>query len=279
MRPTVAGTALSLSAAHALIEIGARDPATAGQLCETLLLEKSSVSRLLKKLIEAGEVRETPDSKDGRTKRLSLTAKGRATLHAIDDHSRSQVAGALRHLAPEQRMAVLEGIGLYAGALSRSRRQEMTVIRVREAEDLAATADLFRAYAASLDIDLCFQNFAAELEGLPGKYAPPGGELFLARDAAGLPVGCAAFRPLDAGIAEMKRLYVTPEGRRQGVGRLLVELVLEDAARAGYREIRLDTLPSMQAALALYRSCGFQGIDAYYDTPVGGTVFLRRSLP
>lgn len=77
----------------------------------------------------------------------------------------------------------------------------------------------------------------------------------------------------------MKRLYVAPQAQGQGLGRLLADLVIEEAARAGYREIRLDTLPSMGAALSLYRSCGFEEIAAYYETPIEGTVFLRRSIP
>ena len=279
MRNTVSGTALTLSAAHAMVEIGAGEGITAGQLCDILLLEKSSVSRLLKKLVESGEVREAPGPHDGRTKFLTLTTKGRTTLAAIDDHSRAQVAGALRHLAPEQVSVVLEGIGLYAQALSRGRRQTAAILPAREADDIEAIADLFRAYAASLPVDLGYQNFEAELAKLPGKYAPPSGALFLARDGGGVPIGCAAFRPLEEGVAEMKRLYVAPDGRGQGLGRLLADLVIEEAARAGYREIKLDTLPSMQAAIGLYRSCGFEPAPAYYDTPIEGTVFLRRLLP
>lgn len=279
MRPTVCDTALSLSAAHALIEIGSGEGVTASRLCDVLLLEKSSVSRLLKKLIEGGEVRETPDPRDGRTKLLTLTGKGRGTLDIIDDRSRSQVAGALRHLTPDQAETVLRGIGFYAGALSRARRQEIALIRVRRPDDLTAIAGLFRNYANSLDIDLCFQDFEAELAGLPGKYAPPEGELFLARDAAGLPIGCAAFRQLAQGVAEMKRLYVAPEGRGQGLGRFLAEAVIEAAATAGCQEICLDTLPTMRPAIALYRSLGFEETPAYYKTPIEGTVFLRRRLP
>lgn len=154
------------------------------------------------------------------------------------------------------------------------------VYPVRVAEDLAATVDLFRAYASSLDIDLGFQGFEAELASLPGRYAPPAGELLLARGPGGAPVGCVALRPLAAvaTACEMKRLYVSPEARGIGLGRLLVEAAVSAAKRMGYSEIRLDTLPSMTSAVALYQALGFQRTNPYYDTPVAGTVFMRRSL-
>jgi GNAT superfamily N-acetyltransferase len=150
---------------------------------------------------------------------------------------------------------------------------------VRTPDDLAATIALFRAYAASLDVDLAYQNFEAEMAAMPGKYAPPAGELLLARDPAGAPIGCVGLRPLQpSGICEMKRLYVAPEGRGSGVGEGLVKAVLREAGRIGYREMRLDTLPTMTGAMMLYRKCGFEPIAPYYDTPVAGTVFLRRRL-
>ena len=150
---------------------------------------------------------------------------------------------------------------------------------VRSAEALAATARLFEAYAASLGIDLSFQDFAAELATLPGKYAPPGGELLLARGAGGEPLGCVALRPLGTdGCCEMKRLYVSPQARGLGLGRALVEALLQEARRLGYRELRLDTLPTMASALRLYREAGFVPIPPYYDTPLAGTVFLGRRL-
>ncbi|MBI4922395.1 MAG: GNAT family N-acetyltransferase [Devosia nanyangense] len=146
-------------------------------------------------------------------------------------------------------------------------------------DDLLATAALFRAYAASLQIDLGYQNFAAELVELPGKYAPPAGALLLARDASGRSVGCVALRPLEpAGCCEMKRLYVAPYGRGLGLGRALVEAIVGEAARLGYREIRLDTLPTMTEALSLYARSGFESVPAYYDTPIAGTIFLARTL-
>jgi ribosomal protein S18 acetylase RimI-like enzyme len=153
------------------------------------------------------------------------------------------------------------------------------VVPVRTAADLAATVALFKAYAASLDIDLRYQDFDAELATMPGRYAPPAGELLLARDAGGEPAGCVALRPIDPrGCCEMKRLYVCPPARGRGLGETLAAGIIEVAHRIGYREMRLDTLPSMTAAIAMYRKLGFEPMLAYYDTPIADTVFLRRAL-
>lgn len=146
-------------------------------------------------------------------------------------------------------------------------------------DDIAAIAGLFRDYAASLPVDLAYQDFAAELAGLPGKYAPPAGALLIARNAAGTPLGCVALRPMPPeGCCEMKRLYVAPAGRGVGLGRALVEAICAEAKRVGYREIRLDTLPTMTEAIALYARLGFIPTAPYYDTPVTGTHFLARAL-
>jgi ribosomal protein S18 acetylase RimI-like enzyme len=147
------------------------------------------------------------------------------------------------------------------------------------AADLADAARLFRAYAASLPIDLGYQGFEAELAGLPGKYAPPGGALLIARDLDGAAIGCVALRPIEGdGISEMKRLYVMPEARGLGLGGALIAAIVATARAAGYREMRLDTLPTMHAALAMYARAGFKAIPAYYPTPVDGTIFLGLGL-
>ena len=152
------------------------------------------------------------------------------------------------------------------------------IVQVREPIDLAAIIGLFRAYAASLDIDLAYQDFEGEMATMPGKYQPPAGELLLAKDASGKALGCVGLRPLDSSCGEMKRLYILPAGRGRGLGRALVEACIARARAIGYSEIRLDTLASMTEAQALYRKLGFEVIDPYYATPVAGTIFMRHRL-
>jgi ribosomal protein S18 acetylase RimI-like enzyme len=149
----------------------------------------------------------------------------------------------------------------------------------RSAADIARAAALFRAYADALDVDLRFQGFDEELATLPGKYAPPEGELLLALAPDDSALGCVALRPLDGrGLCEMKRLYVEDRARGLGVGRALVAAIIAAAEARGYAELRLDSLPSMHAALALYRRFGFSPIEAYCFNPVPGTVYLARRL-
>jgi ribosomal protein S18 acetylase RimI-like enzyme len=153
------------------------------------------------------------------------------------------------------------------------------ILPVRTPGDLSAVVALFRAYGESLDVDLAYQGFEAEMKAMPGKYAPPRGELLLARSSDDTPVGCVGLRPIEpGGCCEMKRLYVAPEGRGAGLGAMLVDAIVRAAETIGYTEMRLDSLPSMAAAIALYRKLGFEPMHPYYDTPVAGTVFLRRIL-
>ena len=152
--------------------------------------------------------------------------------------------------------------------------------RVRTIADIEATARLLNAYASSLEVDLGFQDFAAEIRTLPGKYAAPAGELLLARDTHDVPLGCVGLRPMRPdGCCEMKRLYVTPQARGLRLGKALVDAIIAEAVRIGYREMRLDTLPTMTEAISLYRKAGFIPIEPYYATPVKGTIFLGRPLP
>jgi putative acetyltransferase len=144
--------------------------------------------------------------------------------------------------------------------------------------DLANVAALFRAYAAALAVDLGPQGFEAELAELPGAYVAPRGALLLARDQDSNALGCIALRPLAEVVCEVKRLYVRPEARGTGLGKALVGTALDEAARLGYREIKLDTLEHMQAAIALYRSFGFAPIPPYGTHPYEGLVCLGKRL-
>jgi ribosomal protein S18 acetylase RimI-like enzyme len=140
-----------------------------------------------------------------------------------------------------------------------SERRDMALVTVEGQERLAEIRQLFVEYAASLEIDLGFQGFDAELEGLPGKYAPPEGALILAL-VDGQVAGCVALRRIDDGVCEMKRLYVREAFRGLGLGGALAARIIEEARARRYRLMRLDTLPSMQAAMGLYAALGFSVI-------------------
>jgi len=153
------------------------------------------------------------------------------------------------------------------------------IFSVDTPQDLETVKSLFRAYVDWLGIDLSYQGFEEELAGMPGKYAGPSGALYLAKEPDGSSLGCVGLRPLgEDGACEMKRLYVLPAGRGRGVGGALVECVLGTAQGIGYREMLLDTLPTMTGAIKLYRAAGFEQVPAYYDTPIEETVFFRKRL-
>ena len=154
------------------------------------------------------------------------------------------------------------------------------ITSVRTPKDLEDTVALFYEYAKWLGFDLNFQNFDEEMAAMPGKYAPPKGELILACNRKGVAIGCAALRPLGSeGVCEMKRLYVAEAGRGMGVGKRLAQTVIGIAEILGYSEMRLDTLPRMKTAVGMYERLGFCQIDAYYETPMEGTMFLSLKLP
>ncbi|MBI5535822.1 MAG: GNAT family N-acetyltransferase [Deltaproteobacteria bacterium] len=152
-----------------------------------------------------------------------------------------------------------------------------TIHPAHEPIRLPIIRELFREYEASIGISLCFQDFETELETLPGRYAPPSGRLLLGvvDDA---PAGCVALRQLGPGVCEMKRLYVRPCVRASGLGRRLATAVIDEARSIGYRAMQLDTLPSMQAAITLYKSLGFQPMQPYCVNPVPGALYMQLKL-
>jgi GNAT superfamily N-acetyltransferase len=146
-------------------------------------------------------------------------------------------------------------------------------IRPATPADLDEIRAMLREYAAWLEVDLCFQNFEQELAGLPGDYAPPRGRLLIAEGA-----GCVALRAIDSEVCEMKRLYLRPEHRGSGLGRRLVQAIIDEARSVGYRRMRLDTMPKMDSAQRLYASLGFREIAAYRYNPEPGARFLELAL-
>ena len=154
----------------------------------------------------------------------------------------------------------------------------MEIFQANSQEDFDRARTLFEEYAAGLGISLCFQNFDDEMKSLPGKYAPPDGRLLLATEGAEL-AGCIALRKLAPSVCEMKRLFVRPAFRSHGLGKVLVDAIIDEARNIGYEHMRLDTLPGlMDRAIALYQSIGFIDIEPYYPNPVAGAKFMQLDL-
>lgn len=162
-----------------------------------------------------------------------------------------------------------------------TRRPHIQLITPTLTTQIDATRLIFRDYAAGLGVDLCFQDFDAELLALPGDYAPPRGALLLAL-VNGVVAGCCALRPIDSSdyvnAAEMKRLYVRPGFRGLGLGRQLAEAILDAARLAGYDAVLLDTLDDMEIARAMYQELGFKEIPPYYHNPLAGAHYLKADL-
>ena len=156
----------------------------------------------------------------------------------------------------------------------------MMADRIRAASsaiEFAHARDLIKEYASTLDTDLCFQGFDAELANLPDVYKRPDGCVLLAWHDDKL-VGCVALRKYAQGIAELKRLYVRPIARGLGIGRALTLAALAEARQAGYQRVVLDTLADMTNAQSLYLDLGFRDIDPYYDNPIPGARYLGLTL-
>jgi putative acetyltransferase len=152
-----------------------------------------------------------------------------------------------------------------------------TIRLANGAADIATVATLFREYQTGLGVSLCFQDFDAELAQLPGAYAEPAGCILLA-ERAGAALGAVALRPIDRDTGEMKRLYLRDAARGLGIGRKLAVGIMQAARDRGYRRMRLDTLPKLAAAIALYGQLGFRLIAPYNDNPLPGVLFMEAEL-
>ncbi len=162
--------------------------------------------------------------------------------------------------------------------MTTSANGRIDLIQAARPEHIEQARSLFLDYGSSLGFSLCFQSFDEELKGLPGAYGPPSGRLLLAHFADHA-AGCIALRKLDTGICEMKRLYVRPDDRGKGLGKMLVERVISEARDIGYERMRLDTIePAMPDAVSLYRRTGFREIAPYSVIPVAGALWMELLL-
>jgi putative acetyltransferase len=156
--------------------------------------------------------------------------------------------------------------------------KSLSISQAESPTQIAQARELFLEYAQSLGFSLCFQNFDQELAGLPGDYSPPQGRLLLA-EIEGELAGCVALHKLDGEICEMKRLYLRPQFRGKGLGRVLAEKVINEARGIGYKRMRLDTVePVMKDAVAMYRRLGFREIAPYRANPMEGTLYMELEL-
>jgi DNA-binding MarR family transcriptional regulator/ribosomal protein S18 acetylase RimI-like enzyme len=267
MKPTLAGTDLPPSAVHALIEIGASGSLTAADLSGRLNLDKSSISRMVRKLAVSGELAEAASARDGREKLLSLTSKGRRTLAAIDAFAEDQVGAALGNLAPGDRGRVGAGLAAYAGALEALR----TGVPAAAAEGILVESGYLpgvvgrsaemhaRYYARTARFGQVFESkVAAGLAEFVGRLDRPVNGLWTAVEA-GTVIGTVAIdgEDLGGGAAHL-RWFIVEDGRRgSGVGRRLLAEAVAFADRAGFAEIQLWTFSGLDAARRLYEASGF----------------------
>jgi putative acetyltransferase len=258
----LAGTGLTHSQCHAMIELEHHGTLTAGELAQLLNLDKSTMSRTIAQLLRAGQVvmRGAGAGDDKRRKPLALTKKGAKKLAECHKSANRQVNDALAMLTPDDRNTVLRGMSIYAKALGRIRAQSEMEVRPIRGEDDPEVAKIIRTVMPEFGADgPGFAIHDAEVSAMSEAYAGDGAEYFvLTRN--GRIVGGAGFAALKGGqpgICELRKMYFLPEARGAGMGRRLLLHVLDRAARAGYKRCYLETLENMVQARRLYESAGF----------------------
>lgn len=284
MGGTFAGTDLPPSAVHALIEIDARDGISARDLGGVLRLEKSSVSRMLRKLVLSGDILEKPDAEDARTKRLSLSTAGRERVAAIHAFARAQVAGALEQLPPERHGTVLEGLRFYADALAGKAERPSTVPRFDVAPGyrpgLVARVTEMHAlhYAREAGFGRRFETVVAGgLSAFCDRLDAAVNEIWAARQDERV-VGAIAIdgEDLGPGISHLRWFIVDDAMRGRGVGRRLLETALDFSDAQGFAETHLWTFAGLHAARHLYEKNGFVLAEERLGSQWGDEVLERR---
>lgn len=255
---------------HALVELSLHGRLTTGELAEILEIDKSTASRTLRPLLDAGLVERHEDPRDQRTRPMGLSAAGRERVERVHAAADAQVRGALDLLSADERDTVLRGVSLYERALHRAAALETIVLRPVEARDDPALARIIRTVMTEFGAVGCgFSIEDAEVDAMHAAYTRPRHAYFVVeRDGEVLAGGgIAPLAGAEADTCELRKMYALPQARGLGVGRRLLELSLAAAREHGFRTCYLESLRSMHAARALYEKAGFRRIDG----PMGAT--------
>jgi putative acetyltransferase len=260
---------LTTSECHALIQLGDAPGSSAGTLAEALRLDKSTTSRIVARLRRRTWIRVVSDPADARRRVLTLTRTGRARLAEVNAAANRRVARALATLGDEGRRHVGLGLALYAEALARSRRRQSLVLRPIRRSDNSQMASLIRAVMTEFGaVGPGFAISDPEVDRMFESYPRPRARYFVVADGTTI-VGGGGYAPLaggEAGVCELRRMYLVPRVRRVGLGRELLSRAMAGARTDGFTQMYLETLGTMVAARRLYESSGFQPA-----TPLGAT--------
>jgi putative acetyltransferase len=260
----------SFSECHVLAELETLGQATASELSECLVLEKSTISRLVQRLVKQGEIKMVQDPLDGRRRLLTLSSKGRKNLRPIHAHSNAQVDSALTCLPPADREAVVTGLTRYAKALRYARQCKEFLIRPMQAPDNPAVAGVIRSVMTEYGAVGCGYSIQdPEVDAMFEAYPAPQAAFFVV-ERNGKVLGCGGFAPLaggDKAVCELRKMYFDPKLRGKGLGTRLLGQILESAKQAGFSYCYLETIESMAHARILYQRHGFAKLNG----PMGDT--------
>lgn len=282
MRPTLAGTGYSPSAVHTLLELGERGELTAAQLVQTLGLEKSSISRMVAKLIQSGELEESNGEGDGRTKRLSLTEQGRRTLEEIHAYGQMQVTSALVPLTQQEQQTIAQGLSAYAQALKAHRQQTVETAATRfqitsgyRPGLIGRVAEMHASfYSRHSGFGQFFESqVATGVAEFAGRLDHSRNGIWFA-ESAGRIVGSVAIDGEDLGTNQaLLRWFILDEGYRgSGAGRRLLMEAVAFCDQHNFAAIQLWTFKGLDAARRLYESLGFELTHEEQGRQWGATV-------
>lgn len=262
---------LPLSQCHLVIELDILGEATASDLGDRLVLEKSTMSRLVGTLVDKGLVRASRSQGDRRARNLSLTCEGKAQARKLSQHAHGQVASAMEFLSPQDEKMVLDGLARYATALRYARKSGEYPIRPIAQSDNQVVAGIIRAVMT--EFGAVGDNYSiadAEVDNMFEAYPAPESAFFVVESSKGAVLGCGGMGPLKgtgADVCELRKMYFQPELRGTGMGSKLLRQILDAAREAGYRRCYLETIRAMEGARKLYQRHGFTALDG----PLGNT--------